>query len=109
MASFDDRQKSFEHKYKHDKELEFKITARRNKLVGLWAAGLFGLSGADADAYAKSVVMADLEKPGDEDIVGKLLADFAAKGIEMSAHRLRHHMDEQMIEARRPGRAAVTH
>ena len=92
MATFDDREKSFEHKYKHDKELEFKVNARRNKLLGLWAAAELGLTGGDAEAYAKSVVMADLEKPGDEDVVEKVVADFTAKGIEMTPHRVRKHM-----------------
>jgi len=101
MASFEDREKSFEHKYKHDKELDFKVNARRNKLLGLWAAGELGLSGADADAYAKAVVMADFEKPGDEDVVDKILADFKAKGIDMNAHRVRRHMAELLPEARK--------
>jgi len=98
MASFDDRKKGFEDKYKHDKELEFKVNSRRNKLLGLWAAKEMGL--ADADAYAKTVVMADFEKPGDSDVVDKVLADFKAKGIEMSEHRLRKHMSELMETAR---------
>ena len=101
MANFDDREKGFEHKYKHDKELEFKINARRNKLLGLWAAELLGLTGADAETYAKSVVMADFEKPGEEDVVEKVVADFAAKGVDMSAHRVRKHMGELMAEARK--------
>ena len=101
MATFDDREKSFEQKYKHDKELEFKVTARRNKLLGLWAAGELGITGADADAYAKTVVLADFEKPGDEDVVDKLIADFKAKGIDMSAHRIRKHMTDLLPEARK--------
>lgn len=101
MANFDDREKGFEHKYKHDKELEFKINARRNKLLGLWAAELLGLTGTDAETYAKSVVMADFEKPGEEDVVEKVVADFAAKGVDMSAHRVRKHMGELMAEARK--------
>jgi hypothetical protein len=101
MATFDDREKSFEQKYKHDKELEFKVNARRNKLLGLWAAGELGLSGADAEAYAKAVVMSDFEKPGEEDVVEKVVADFKAKGIEMSAHRVRKHMTDLLPEARK--------
>ncbi|GIK97628.1 MAG: hypothetical protein BroJett029_18370 [Alphaproteobacteria bacterium] len=101
MATFDDREKSFEHKYKHDKELEFKVNARRNKLLGLWAAKELGLDGGDAEAYAKTVVMADFEKPGDDDVLQKVVADFAAKGIEMSEHRVRKHMTDLMVEARR--------
>jgi len=101
MATFDDREKSFEQKYKHDKELEFKINARRNKLLGLWAAGELGLTGADAEAYAKSVVMSDFEKPGDDDVVEKVLGDFRAKGIDMTEHRIRKHMTDLLAEARR--------
>jgi hypothetical protein len=100
MATFDDREKSFEHKYKHDKELEFKVNARRNKLLGLWAAAELGLTGGDAEAYAKSVVMADFEKPGDEDVVEKVVADFTAKGIEMTPHRVRKHMADLLPAAR---------
>lgn len=100
MANFDDREKGFEHKYKHDKELEFKINARRNKLLGLWAAEQLGLAGGDAETYAKSVVMADFEKPGDDDVVEKVVADFTAKGVDMSEHRVRKHMGELMVVAR---------
>ncbi len=100
MATFDDRQKNFEQKYKHDKELEFKVNARRNKLLGLWVADQIGLSGDEKEAYAKSVVMADFEKPGDSDVVDKVLADFSAKGVEMTEHRLRKHMDELLATAK---------
>ena len=75
MASFDDREKGFESKYKLDEELRFKAMARRNKLLGLWAADLMGITGADADEYAKEVVKSDFEKPGDEDVLEKLLQD----------------------------------
>ncbi|QEX18400.1 hypothetical protein FRZ44_37060 [Hypericibacter terrae] len=94
MTSFDDRERGFEGKFKHDQELGFKISARRNKLLGLWAAREMKLPAAEHDAYAKSVVMADLEKPGDDDVVDKLLADFKAKGIEMTDHRIRHQLTE---------------
>lgn len=100
MASFDDREKGFEQKYKHDKELDFKVNARRNKLLGLWAAAEMELAPAEHESYAKSVVMADFEKPGDDDVVQKLLADFKAKGIEMSEHRLRKQMGELLATAR---------
>jgi hypothetical protein len=96
MTGFDDRQSSFENKFKHDKELEFKATARRNKLLGLWAANLLGVHGAEAEAYAKAVVKADFEKPGDQDVVDKLMADFKQRGIDMSDHRLRKQMTELM-------------
>lgn len=101
MATFDDREKSFEHKYKHDKELEFKVNARRNRLLGLWAAGELGLAGADAEAYSKAVVMADFEKPGDDDVLQKVLSDFRAKGMDMTEHRIRKHMNDLLVEARR--------
>jgi len=94
MSSFDERESSFENKFKHDKELEFKATARRNKLLGLWAANLLGIHGADAETYAKSVVKADMEKPGDQDVVDKLLGDFKQRGVDMSEHRLRKQMTE---------------
>ncbi len=100
MAQFEDRKKGFEEKYKHDKELEFKVNARRNKLLGLWAAGLMDLSGADAEAYAKSVVMADFEMPGDADVVGKIVRDCAAKGVAMSEHRVRKEMADLLATAR---------
>jgi hypothetical protein len=99
MSSFDDRETSFENKFKHDKELEFKATARRNKLLGLWAAGLLGIHGAEAETYAKSVIKADLEKPGDQDVVDKIMADFKGRGIELSEHRLKKQMSELMATA----------
>jgi hypothetical protein len=94
MTSFDDRERGFEGKFKHDQELGFKISARRNKLLGLWAAKELKLPATEHDAYAKSVVMADLEKPGDDDVVEKVLADFKAKGIEMTDHKIRHQLTE---------------
>ena len=96
MTTFDERKKGFEAKYKHDQETQFKVTARRNKLLGLWVAEQMGLTGPQAEEYAKSIVAADFEKPGDQDVVTKILADFKAKGIEMSEHRLRKHMDDLM-------------
>jgi hypothetical protein len=100
MATFDDREKGFEQKYKHDKELDFKVNARRNKLLGLWAAKELGMPDAEAEAYAKTVVMADFQKPGEEDVVEKIVADFKQKGIEMSEHRVRKHMSEFLDMAR---------
>ncbi len=82
--AFNDREKSFEAKYKQDQELAFKVAARRNKLLGLWLAGEFGLSGDAADSYAKEVVIADLDEPGDEDVMRKVMADIAAKGAAIS-------------------------
>ena len=78
MAIFEDREKGFEQKYKHDQELDFKVKVRANKMLGLWIAGLFGMPADEADAYAKTVVAADLERPGDDDVVEKVMADFKA-------------------------------
>ena len=99
MTTFNDREAGFEYKFKHDKELQFKVMNRRNKLLGLWAANLLGIHGAEAENYAKTVVMSDFNKPGDQDVLAKVLADFKAKGVEMSEHRLRKHMDELMHAA----------
>jgi hypothetical protein len=78
MTTFDDRQKAFENKFAHDQEMRFKAMARRNKLLGLWAAEKLGKSGAEADEYAKSVVLADFEEPGDEDVFRKVRGDLDA-------------------------------
>ena len=91
MPSFDDREKGFEAKYSHDQELNFKITVRRNKLLGLWAAAQLGKSGADAEAYAKEVVASDFEKAGEDDIVGKVAADLKSKGVDSDAVRRKLH------------------
>jgi len=101
MTNFNEREKGFEARFKHDQELQFKAMARRNKLLGLWAAELLGISEGDAEAYAKEVVKADFLKPGDEDVYEKVMADFEAKGVEMSEHRLRKRMEELLGEARR--------
>jgi len=101
MSSFDEREKGFENKFKHEQEVAFKVTARRNRLLGLWAAKQLGLSGPAADDYAKSVVAADMEKPGDEDVVGKLLKDLTAKGVAMTAHRIRAEIEALTAVARK--------
>ncbi|MFZ5609142.1 MAG: DUF1476 domain-containing protein [Pseudomonadota bacterium] len=101
MTTFDNREKGFENKFAHDEELRFKAEMRRNKLLGLWAAELMGLSGPEAAAYAKEIVRADLREAGDEDVFAKLKSDFDARGIDMSNHRLRKMMEEKMAEARR--------
>lgn len=80
-TSFDKREEGFEKKFAHDEELRFKALARRNKLLGMWAAGLLGKSGPDADAYAKEVVLADFEEAGDNDVVRKVLKDLDGKGV----------------------------
>jgi hypothetical protein len=100
MSTFDDRERAEEAKYAHDSALQFKITNRRNKLLGLWAADLMNLSGSDAEAYAKTVVRADLEEPGDEDVFRKIRADFDAKGVDRSDARIREHMAELIAVAR---------
>lgn len=89
---FKDREKGFESKYQHDQEKLFKVTARRNKLLGLWVAAQLGLEGADADAYAKEVVISDFEEAGDADVVRKVLGDLADKGIELNEKQLRKEM-----------------
>ncbi|MBX3488385.1 DUF1476 domain-containing protein [Parvibaculum sp.] len=99
MSTFDKRQDGFEKKFAHDEELRFKANARRNKLLGLWAAGLLGKSGADAEAYAQDVVTSDLKEAGDQDVFDKVRADFDAAGVEQSDHQLRRTMDELMEEA----------
>ena len=96
MTSFEDREKGFERKFAHDEELKFKATARRNKLLGLWAAEQMGLSGDAAQAYAREVIKADLEEPGEEDVVRKIRRDFDAKGVDQSDHQIRHQMAELM-------------
>lgn len=100
MTGFDDREKAFEDKYKHDQELQFRVTNRRNKLLGLWAAAQLGKAGADAEAYAKDVVMSDFQAPGDDDVIEKIMADFKAAGVDQSEHRIRRHMDELQLTAK---------
>jgi len=92
MTTFDDREKAFENKYAHDAEMQFKANARRNKLLGLWAAELLGLKGADADSYAREVVISDLEESGDEDVYRKVKGDLDAKGVAVSEVELRSKM-----------------
>jgi hypothetical protein len=99
MTTFDKREEGFEKKFAHDEELRFKANARRNKLLGLWAAEKLGLSGADADAYAKEVVVADFEESGDNDVFKKVRKDFDAKGVAQSDHQIRRTMDELMEKA----------
>jgi len=100
MSSFNDREKGFENKFKHDQETAFKVAARRNKLLGLWAAKEMGLTGAAAEDYAKTLVSADMEKPGDSDVVDKVLKDLAAKGKNLTEHRIRAEMDSLVAVAR---------
>ncbi len=99
MTTFDKREEGFEKKFAHDEELRFKAMARRNKLLGLWAAEKLGLSGVEADAYAKEVVMSDFEEAGDHDVFKKLRKDFDAKGVAQSDHQIRRTMDELLAKA----------
>jgi hypothetical protein len=100
MNGFDDRGKGFEAKYKVDQETQFKIIARRNKLLGEWAADQMGITGDDAANYAGEVVASDFEKPGDSDVVEKVLKDLAAKAITLDESDLRKKMDELTAVAR---------
>lgn len=101
MTQFNDREKAFEAKFAHDEEMRFRAQSRRNKLLGLWAAELMGLSGADAEAYAREVIKADFEEAGDEDVFRKLRGDFDEKKVEISDHRIRKAMEGKMAEAKR--------
>jgi hypothetical protein len=100
MTSFDDREKAYEAKYVHDQETAFKINARRNKLLGLWAAELMDIAGQAAEDYAKEVVKSDFEEVGEEDVYRKVMGDLQAKGIDISEHRLRRKMSELLEVAR---------
>lgn len=99
MSGIDDRGKAFESKFAHDEALKFKAVARRNKLLGLWAAGKLGKSGDEADAYAREVIRSDFEEPGDDDVFRKIRADFDAASVDQSDHQIRRTMDELMHTA----------
>jgi hypothetical protein len=96
MTTFDKREEGFEKKFAHDQELRFRANARRNKLLGLWAAEKMGLTGAEAEAYAKEVVAAGLEEAGDNDVFRKIRQDFDAKGVAQSDHQIRRTMIDLM-------------
>jgi hypothetical protein len=99
MTTFDERKDAFERKFAHDEELRFKATARRNKLLGLWVAAQLGKSGPEAEAYAKSVVLADFEEAGDDDVVRKVRTDFEAAGQGGREVEIRRQMVELMARA----------
>jgi len=99
MTTFDEREQAFEHKFEHDEELKFKARARKNKMLGLWAADLIGKTGAAAEAYARDIVMADFEKPGDHDVVHTLMHDLAAAGKPTEEHTIRRQGERFMAEA----------
>jgi len=101
MTTFDDRERAFESKYARDEEMAFRIVARRNRLLGQWAAERMKLTPAEADAYAKTVVHADLEEAGDDDVVRKVLGDLTSAGVDADEADVRRALDEQTVEARR--------
>jgi hypothetical protein len=98
-GGFKDREKGYENKWAHDEELRFKVYARRNKLLGQWAASQLGLSGAAADDYARQVIQADFEKPGEDDVFEKVQRDLKAKGLTVSDHAIRRSMAELLETA----------
>ena len=99
MTTFDKREEGFEKKFAHDEELKFKASARRNKLLGMWAAEKLGLSGPAAEGYAKEVVAADFEEPGDQDVFRKIRKDFDAKSVAQTDQQIRKTMDDLMETA----------
>jgi hypothetical protein len=101
MTTFDDRERAFENQYARDQDMQFRIVARRNRLLGQWAAGLMGLSQAEADSYASDVIRADFEEAGDEDVVRKLMGDLTSAGVECDDSRIREALAHKTVEARR--------
>jgi hypothetical protein len=101
MTTFDDRERAFENQYAHDQEMQFRIQARRNRLLGEWAAEKMGLTAEETDAYAKAVVQADFEEAGDEDVIRKLVGDMTSAGIDIDEPGVRAALEEQAAIARR--------
>src|SRR5687767_7507060 len=101
MPQFDDRERAFEAKFARDEEMQFRIIARRNRLLGEWAAHLMGLSDVEAEAYAKDVVRADFEEAGDGDVIRKVLGDLTSAGVECDEARIREALAHKTVEARR--------
>lgn len=101
MTTFDDRERAFEAKFARDEDIAFRISARRNRLLGQWAAARMNLTPEETDAYAKAVVQADFEEAGDEDVIRKLLGDLLAAGVEVDDATIRQAIEEQTVEARR--------
>jgi hypothetical protein len=101
MTTFNDRERAFEAQFARDQDLQFRILARRNRLLGTWAAELMGLTDVEADSYAKDVVRADFEEAGDEDVIRKLLGDLTSAGIDIDDSRIREALHEKHVEARR--------
>ncbi len=101
MGQFDDRERAFETKFAHDEEMKFKMIARRNRLLGEWAAAKMGLSDEETQAYAKDVVRADFEEAGDEDVIRKVLGDLTSAGVECDESRIREALEHKTVEAKR--------
>jgi hypothetical protein len=101
MTTFDERERAFETKFAHDQEMTFRIVARRNRLLGQWAAERMALTPEETDAYAKAVVQAEFEEAGDEDVIRKLLGDLTSAGVEVDEATIRAELDVKLIEARR--------
>jgi hypothetical protein len=99
MSTMKDREEGFERKFAFDEELRFKATARRNKMLGLWAAEKLGKTGDEAEAYAKEVIISDIEEAGDHDVFRKVRKDFDAAGVQQSDHQIRRTMDELLAQA----------
>lgn len=100
MSTFDKREESFEKRFAHDEELQFRAEARRNKLLGLWAAEKLGKSGAEAQSYADALVAAEVTPNADEAVVTKILSDFKSAGVDQSEHQIRRTMDEFLAQAK---------
>jgi hypothetical protein len=101
MTTFDDRERAFESMFARDQEMQFKVIARRNRLLGQWAAGLMGLTEVEADGYARDVVRADFEEAGDEDVIRKLLGDLTSAGVDIDDAKIREQVTAKTVEARR--------
>jgi hypothetical protein len=101
MTDFKDRERAEEAKFAHDEDMQFRVHARRNRLLGAWAAEKMGLSAVEAEAYAKAVVQADFEESGDEDVIRKLLGDLTSAGIDINEAEIRTALEAKNIEARR--------
>jgi hypothetical protein len=101
VTQFDDRERAFEAKFAHDEEMQFRITARRNRLLGEWAARKMGLSEVETDSYAKDVVRSDFENAGDHDVIRKVLGDLTAAGVDCDEEKVREALRNKEIDARR--------
>ena len=101
MTQFDDRERAFETKFACDEEMQFRVLARRNRLLGEWAARLMGLNEAEAESYAKDVIRADFEEAGDDDVVRKVLGDLTSAGVDADEMQIREALGHKTVEARR--------